>query len=99
MARQAPLGGVGPGNFPVLFPRYAEPGAKADGVLTPALAPRRVHDDLLERLTRNRRAGLAALLALYVALARAAVGARERGRRAERGGGFAGTVRPSLDAA
>jgi len=65
----APGLGVGPGNFAVLFPRYAEPGATADGVLSPTRAPRQVHDDLLERLTETGLVGLAALAALYAALA------------------------------
>jgi O-antigen ligase len=81
MYRDAPLTGVGPGNFAVLFPRYAEPGAAADGVLSPGLAPRRAHDDLLERLAETGPLGLAALLALYVAAAMAAV-RRARGARA-----------------
>ena len=34
MYREHPLFGVGPGNFPVVFPRYAEPSAAADGVMS-----------------------------------------------------------------
>src|SRR6185295_5222815 len=41
-----PLTGVGAGNFAVLFPRHAEPGATADGVLTATMVPRRAHSDL-----------------------------------------------------
>jgi tetratricopeptide (TPR) repeat protein len=93
MARRAPLVGVGPGNFAVLFPRYAEPDAAADGVLTPVLAPRRVHDDLLERLTETGALGLLALLALYVALARAAVRrARDPGEARGEAAGYAGAL-------
>ncbi len=98
MYRDAPLTGVGPGNFAVLFPRYAEPGAAEDGVLSPGLAPRRAHDDLLERLAETGPLGLGALLALYGAAAMAAV---RRARRARAAGdhanlafaaGCAGTV-------
>ena len=32
---RTPSSASGPGNFAVLFPLYAEPGARADGVLTP----------------------------------------------------------------
>ena len=39
-----------------LFPRYAEPNARADGVLSPAAVPRRAHNDLLERLAETRAA-------------------------------------------
>ncbi|HSS37747.1 MAG TPA: O-antigen ligase family protein, partial [Polyangia bacterium] len=46
MYREAPLFGVGPGNFAVLFPRHAEPGAAEEAVLSPTRAPRRAHDDL-----------------------------------------------------
>ncbi|MFL5308244.1 MAG: O-antigen ligase family protein [Polyangia bacterium] len=72
----APLFGVGPGNFAVRFPRYAEPGAADEGVLSPSGAPKRVHDDLLERLTETGPLGLLALLALYAAAAVAAHRAR-----------------------
>jgi O-antigen ligase len=82
MFRARPLAGVGPGNFPVLFPRYAEPGAAADGVLSPRTVPRRVHDDLLERLAETGPLGLAALLALYAAAGAAAL-RRARQARAE----------------
>jgi O-antigen ligase len=82
MYRARPLTGVGPGNFPVLFPRFAEPGAAADGVMSARLVPRRPHDDLLERLAETGPLGLAALLALYGAAAAAAL-RRVRQARAE----------------
>jgi O-antigen ligase len=72
LAREHPLVGVGPGNFAVLFPRYAEPGATADRVLSPTMAPRRAHNDLLERLVDTGLIGLAALLAVLAAAARLA---------------------------
>jgi putative inorganic carbon (HCO3(-)) transporter len=56
-----PLVGVGPGNWPVAFPRYAEPGALHDGVLTMWLGPRQAHDDFLERAAETGLVGLAAL--------------------------------------
>jgi O-antigen ligase len=71
--REHPLLGVGPGNFAVLFPRYAEPGASADGVLSPWVVPRRAHNDLLERLAETGPFGLGALLAIYAAAAAVAV--------------------------
>jgi O-antigen ligase len=64
MARDYPLFGVGPGNWPVLFPRYAEPGATRDGVLAAGLVPRQAHDDLLERVAETGVFGLAAWLFL-----------------------------------
>jgi O-antigen ligase len=64
MACDYPLFGVGPGNWPVLFPRYAEPGATRDGVLAAGLVPRQAHDDLLERVAETGTLGLAALLVL-----------------------------------
>ena len=66
MYRAHPLFGVGPGNFQVYFPAYAEPGAHADGVMTARIVPRRAHEDLLERLAETGPLGLAALLAVYV---------------------------------
>ena len=82
--RSQPLTGIGAGNFPVFFPRYAEPNATGDGVLSPTAVPRRAHNDLLERLAETGPFGLAALLALYAALAAAALrrvrGARRSGR-------------------
>jgi O-antigen ligase len=61
MVRDHPWFGVGPGNWPVEFPRYAEPGAARDGVLSATLAPRQAHDDLLERAAETGVPGLAAL--------------------------------------
>ena len=81
--RSRPLAGIGVGNFPVLFPLYAEPNATEDGVLSPTAVPRRAHNDLLERLAETGPLGLAALLALYAALGAAAV---RRGRAARRAG-------------
>jgi O-antigen ligase len=82
--RSHPLAGIGAGNFPVLFPLYAEPHATEDGVLSPTAVPQRAHNDLLERLAETGPFGLAALLALYAALGAAAVrrvrGARRTGR-------------------
>jgi O-antigen ligase len=75
-----PLWGVGPGNWPVFFPRFAEPGATADQVLSPTLAPRQAHDDLLERAAETGAVGLAALLALA---AGAVVATRRRLRTGE----------------
>jgi O-antigen ligase len=65
--REHPLTGVGPGNFPVLFPRHAEPGAAADGVMSATMVPRQPHNELLERLTETGPLGLAAFAALFVA--------------------------------
>ncbi len=78
--RSHPLAGIGAGNFPVLFPLYAEPNATEDGVLSPTAVPRRAHNDLLERLAETGPFGLAALLALYAALGAGAV-RRVRGAR------------------
>jgi O-antigen ligase len=80
--RSQPLTGIGVGNFPVLFPLYAEPNATEDGVLSPTAVPRRAHDDLLERLAETGPFGLAALLALYAALGAAAVRRVRATRRA-----------------
>ena len=80
--RSQPLAGIGVGNFPVLFPLYAEPNATEDGVLSPTAVPRRAHDDLLERLAETGPFGLAALLALYAALGAAAVRRVRAARRA-----------------
>jgi len=84
--RARPLLGVGPGNFPVVFPRYAEPNAAADGVLSPLAVPRRAHDDLLERLAETGPLGLLALLALYAALGAAALRRARRARDENRPG-------------
>ena len=85
--REHPLTGVGPGNFPVLFPLHAEPGAAADGVMSATMVPSRPHNELLERLAETGPLGLAALVALFVtafasalAIARATrAGAGDRG--------------------
>jgi hypothetical protein len=68
MVGDHPFVGVGPGNWPVFFPRYAEPGAARDGVQTLALAPRQAHNDLLERTAETGGLGLASLLILGAAL-------------------------------
>jgi O-antigen ligase len=73
-----PATGIGPGNFPISFPRKAEPGAARDGVMSPTVIPRRPHDELLERLAETGPLGLAALLAVYLA----AVAAARRWQRA-----------------
>jgi cytochrome c-type biogenesis protein CcmH/NrfG len=61
-----PFIGIGPGNWPVVFPSVAEPGASTDGVLTFTLAPRHAHFDLLECLTETGLIGLASLLVLGI---------------------------------
>ncbi len=75
MIHDHPLLGVGPGNWPVLFPRYAEPGAADDGVLTATRVPRQVHDDPLERAAET---GIPGLIALAVLVAGAAIAVRRR---------------------
>ena len=72
MIKGHPAFGVGPGNWPVVFPLYAEPGAVADGVLTPTLVPRQAHDDVLERTAETGLVGLAALAWLVVGVTSAA---------------------------
>jgi hypothetical protein len=72
MVGDHPLLGVGPGNWPVAFPAYAEPGAMRDGVLTATRAPRQAHDDALERLAETGVLGLGALVWLGGAIAIAA---------------------------
>ncbi len=79
-----PLIGIGPGNWAVFFPRYAEPGATADGVLSFTLAPRHAHCDLLEHLTETGVLGLGALLALFAAVTQRARSALRTGRRETR---------------
>jgi O-antigen ligase len=69
MWRDYPVLGAGPGNWPVLFPRYAEPGASHDGVLTSALAPRQAHDDFLERLSETGVLGFGAFVVLVAGTA------------------------------
>lgn len=78
MIRQHPLVGVGPGNWPVDFPLYAEPDATRDGVLTPVLEPRQAHNDPLERAAETGIFGLAAF-GLLAAASAAAVRDRLRG--------------------
>jgi len=80
MLREHPILGVGPGNWPVEFPRYAEPGATEDGVLSATVAPRQAHNDPLERTAETGIVGLAAVGGLVWACARAI---RERLRSAE----------------
>jgi O-antigen ligase len=71
MLAEHPLLGVGPGNWPVIFPRFAEPGASEEGILSATLVPRQAHDDYVERATETGLLGMAALVALGVAAARA----------------------------
>jgi O-antigen ligase len=70
--REHPLWGVGPGNWPVAFPRYAEPDATRDGVMSAWLMPRQAHDDLVERAAETGLVGLAALGVLVAGVALAA---------------------------
>src|SRR5205823_2096188 len=72
MVRDHLWAGVGPGNWPVYFPRYAEPGASRDGVLSATTAPRQAHDDLLERAAETGLVGLGALLVLGAGVATSA---------------------------
>ena len=81
MYRAHPWLGVGPGNFVVFFPRYAEPGARAEGVMSPDTVPRRAHQDLLERLAETGPLGLGALLSVYAAALAIAI---RRARGADR---------------
>jgi tetratricopeptide (TPR) repeat protein len=69
MVRDHPWIGVGPGNWPVMFPAYAEPDAARDGVLSATLAPRQAHDDLLERAAETGVPGVLALLVLAIGVA------------------------------
>jgi O-antigen ligase len=69
MWRDHPVLGVGPGNWPVLFPRYAEPGAAREGALTATLAPRQAHNDFVERLTETGVLGFAGFLVLVAGTA------------------------------
>lgn len=75
MVDEHPVLGVGPGNWPIAFPRYAEPGAMRDGVLTAARAPRQAHDDGLERAAET---GLVGLAALGLLVGSAVIAARRR---------------------
>jgi O-antigen ligase len=85
--RAHPLMGVGPGNFSVLFPLYAEPSAAADGVMSATMVARRPHNELLERLAETGPLGLAALATLVaVACTTAlAIARAERGESIEPG--------------
>jgi tetratricopeptide (TPR) repeat protein len=80
-----PLTGVGPGNFAVLFPRHAEPGAAADGVMSATMIPRRPHNEWLERLAETGPLGLAAFAALFIAafMSALAIARRARARGAD----------------
>ena len=80
MWRNHPVWGVGPGNWPVVFPRHAEPDASRDGVLTATLSPRQAHNDLLERAAETGVVGVVGLLALVGAVV---VTARRRLQAAE----------------
>ncbi len=90
MYRARPFLGVGPGNFQVFFPAYAEPDAHADGVISATVVPRRAHEDLLERLAETGPLGLAALLAIYavgltIAVRRSRASAVDRARASAQG--------------
>jgi O-antigen ligase len=76
-----PVLGVGPGNWPVVFPRYAEPGAHRDGVLTANRAPRQAHDDFLEHVAET---GFVGGLALAWLAAGVVIAARGKLRRTDR---------------
>jgi tetratricopeptide (TPR) repeat protein len=80
MTRDHPWIGVGPGNWPVAFPDYAEPNAARDGVLSPTLAPRQAHDDLLERAAET---GIPGALTFLLLVAAAALAVRHRLQTAE----------------
>jgi hypothetical protein len=82
-----PLSGVGPGNFSVLFPLYAEPGAAADQVMSATMVPRRPHNEPLERLAETGPLGLAAFVWLFSAAfgAGLATGRTARGQAAAEG--------------
>jgi O-antigen ligase len=82
MWREHPIWGVGPGNWQVWFPYYAEPGALQDRVLTVTVVARQAHDDLLERGGETGAVGVAALLVLAIA---AGVAVRRRARAADPG--------------
>ena len=89
-----PITGIGPGNFGVLFPKVAEPGAAADGVLSPTQVPRRPHDEVLERLAETGPLGLGGWLAIYVVGLSAGLRAARRKRSQDAGDGD-GTDRPA----
>lgn len=81
MVRDYPFLGVGPGNWPIVFPRYAEPAAMRDGVLSDTHAPRQAHDDGLERAAET---GLPGLLALGALAAGTALAVRRRRRTGDK---------------
>ncbi len=83
MISDYPVTGVGPGNWPILFPRYAEPGSVREGVLTEARAPRQAHQDFLECAAETGLVGLACRLALFWTLLVAVVRALRAGRERE----------------
>lgn len=80
MWRDNPVWGVGPGNWMIQFPRYAEPGARQDGVLTSAVVARQAHDDFLERGGETGVVGVLTLLALAAGVVAAA---RRRARASD----------------
>src|SRR5204862_8212082 len=86
--REHPLAGIGPGNFPVMFPLHAEPHAAADGVMSATMVPRRPHNEVLERLAESGPLGLAAFLAVFAAAIATALSAARaaRGRAAPEAG-------------
>ena len=96
MIADAPLLGVGPGNWPVVFPRYAEPGARATACSAPR--SRRDRRTTTSSSARPRRAS-SALAALGFLAGSLAVAARRRlrdGRRGDaHGGGGGGRARSS----
>jgi O-antigen ligase len=91
MLRDHPVLGVGPGNWPVVFPLYAEPDAYRDGVLTASRAARQAHEDILERAAETGVVGLLALVALAagtgVAVRRRSAADRETSLAASAAGG------------
>lgn len=94
LAKGHPWLGLGPGNFAVFFPSVAEPGARADGVLSPSEVPRRAHNDLLERLSDTGVVGLAALLLVYGAAASIVARMPRPERSRSNGGPESGPVVP-----
>ena len=93
--REHPLSGVGPGNFPVLFPRHAGSDAAADGVMSATMVPRRPHNELLERLAETGPLGAAAFVAMFVTAIASALATA----RAARAGAAGGAPVTDVDAA
>jgi len=93
--REHPLSGVGPGNFPVLFPQHAGPDAAADGVMSATMIPRRPHNELLERLAETGPLGAAAFVAMFVTAIASALATA----RAARAGAVTGALVTDTDAA